>query len=129
MKIEFIGWVNSRQRDELFRESHLLILPSIWPEPFGQVGVEAGHHGLPSAAFSVGGIPEWLQDGMNGHLAPGDPPRADGLAGAIVRCLKDAGDYRRLSLGAEEAAGRFSRNAHMERLEPLLRECGSGQRI
>ena len=52
----------------------LLVVPSVWPEPFGLVGPEAAHHGVPSAAFAVGGIPEWLVDGVSGHLAAGDRP-------------------------------------------------------
>ena len=50
------------------------MVPSIWPEPFGQVGPEAGLYGVPAAAFAVGGTPSWLTDGVNGRLAPGDPP-------------------------------------------------------
>ena len=76
----------------LFQESDLLVVPSIWPEPFGQVGPEAGLYGVPVAAFAVGGTPSWLTDGVNGLLAAGDPPTAAGLAESIVGCLADPAD-------------------------------------
>ena len=83
-------------------DSDLLVVPSTWPEPFGLIGPEAGLHRLPAAAFAVGGIPEWLSDGVNGRLAPGDPPSAAGLARAIVECVRDPAELARLRNGARE---------------------------
>ena len=56
----------------------LLVVPSLWPEPFGLVGLEGARSRLPAAAFAVGGIPDWLRSGVNGYLAPGDPPTPAG---------------------------------------------------
>ena len=88
-------------------------MPSLWPEPFGLVGVEAGLHNVPAAAFAVGGIPAWLVDGVNGYLAPGDPPTPDGLAVAIIKCLEDPATHARLRHNALKVARRFSINAHL----------------
>src|SRR6185369_14424815 len=38
---DFVGWVGSKQRGELLRKADVLIVPSLWPEPFGLVGIEA----------------------------------------------------------------------------------------
>jgi glycosyltransferase involved in cell wall biosynthesis len=100
LTVEFAGWVEPDRLPALFRRSHLLVVPSLWPEPFGVVGQEAGAYGLPAAAYAVGGIPDWLKDGVNGHLAPGHPPTADGLADAIVKCLGDHSHYGTLRRGA-----------------------------
>ncbi len=122
LKIEFSGLLNSARLDQLVLESDLLVVPSTWPEPFGLVGPEAGRHGLPAAAFAVGGIPEWLSDGINGHLAPGDPPSAAGLARAIVECLRDPAELARLRKGARELASRFDLDAHLNALLAILAE-------
>lgn len=113
----FSGWVDPVERDRLLRDSHVLVVPSIWPEPFGQVGLEAGHLGVPSVAFRVGGIPDWLHEGVNGHLAPADPPTASGLAGAIARCLSDPAAYAGLRAGARKMAGLFTLDRHLDELE------------
>ena len=118
--IEFTGWLPRAARDQLLSVSDLLVVPSLWPEPFGQVGAEAGFFGLPAAAFRVGGIPEWLDDGVNGHLAPGDPPTAAGLADAICNCLRDRDTYEELSAGARRLAARFTLDAHLSELLPVL---------
>ena len=95
VNITFTGWVEREEYDALLRDCHLLVVPSLWPEPFGLVGLEAGSRGIPAAAFNVGGISDWLNDGVNGFLATGDIPTAEGLAQAITRCLSDKTTYAR----------------------------------
>ena len=121
MEIAFPGWLDETRRDDLLRQAHLLVVPSTWPEPFGLVGVEAGRLGVPAAAFGVGGISEWLTDGVNGVIAPGEPPTIAGLSHAIVACLEDPIRYDSLRLGAIRLASRFTLAAHLENLIPVFR--------
>lgn len=114
--IDFVDWVSGQQKEFLLRESDLLIVPSLWPEPYGRVGLEACSQGVPVVAFAVGGIPEWLTDGVNGHLAPGNPPTVPGLAEAIIKCLRDPSVYARLKLGAVQMAQRCSFEGHLAAL-------------
>jgi glycosyltransferase involved in cell wall biosynthesis len=120
LQIEFVGWVNQEKMDSLRKSSDLQVVPSLWPEPFGLVGPEAGLFGVPTAAFAVGGIQDWLKEGVNGYLAPGNPPTADGLAEAIVKCLRDPTVYARLRLGAIELAHHFSLKNHLEALQTVF---------
>lgn len=83
--VRFVGWIAEDQRTRLLDETDAIVVPSIWPEPFGMVGLEAAAHGIPAVAFDVGGIHEWLQDGETGAMASGDPPTAVGLAAALER--------------------------------------------
>jgi len=71
-------------------------------------------------ANAVGVIPELLVDGLNGFLAPGDPPTAAGLAGAISRFLSAPEAHARLRRGAELVAGRSRTRTHLARLLPVL---------
>jgi len=118
--VEFVGWQRAGELRDLFRASHLLVVPSVWPEPFGMVGVQAGLEGLPATAFAVGGITKWLTDGVSGHLASGDPPAAEGLARAILKCFRDDEHYLNLCRGAAETAGRFTLQAHVYELIHVL---------
>ena len=99
--IHFTGWIPQVVVRKLATEHDLLVIPSLWPEPFGLVGLEME---LPSVAFNVGGIKDWLEDGVNGHLAAGNPPTPAGLADAILRCLADRRHHASLRRGAREAA-------------------------
>jgi glycosyltransferase involved in cell wall biosynthesis len=124
LKVEFTGWLGHEQVDALMTKVDLLVVPSLWPEPFGTVGPSAGRHDLPAAAFNSGGIRQWLEDGVSGHLAPADPPTPAGLARAVTQCLEDPVHYAALRLGAREMAARFTMDRHLEALmEHFERVC------
>ena len=120
VKTVFEGWLGPERIAELQAASDLLVMPSLWPEPFGRVGLESGMRGLPVAAFAVGGIPDWLHDGVNGYMAPGDPATPDGLADAIVKCLRTPAEHARLRRGAIAMAARFNLHNHMAQLYDLF---------
>lgn len=102
------------------RESDLLVVPSLWPEPFGLVGIEAGSLGIPAAGFASGGITDWLLPGETGELAPANPPTAEGLADAIARALADQEHYDRLRWGAWDFSKQFDLDRHVAQLEAIL---------
>jgi glycosyltransferase involved in cell wall biosynthesis len=119
--VQFPGWLGPERVNNALDRADALVLPSLWPEPFGLVGPEAGLKGVPAIAFDVGGIPDWLADGINGFLAPGHPPTPSGLAEAILRFLRAPG-RQELRRKAREAALRFSPEAHFTALDGVLRE-------
>lgn len=125
VQCQFLGWVAPSQLSAVMRAHDLLAVPSVWPEPFGLVGVEAGCVGLPAVAFAVGGIPEWLTPGVSGECAPGRAPDAAAFADALVRAASDPAHLQRLRVGAWETARRFSAGAHVDRLVALLRGAGT----
>lgn len=119
LAIRFLPWLQGEARDDLLRRADLLVLPSVWPEPFGLTGLEANAHGVPVVAFSAGGISSWLTPGMNGALAEGGS--IPSLAAAIIECLHDPRRLARLRAGARERAGFFSMDTHLAGLLTLLR--------
>jgi glycosyltransferase involved in cell wall biosynthesis len=128
VSILFTGWCDEARLGILMRESRLLVVPSVWPEPFGSVGMAAARHGVPAVAFAVGGIPQWLHEGVNGHLAPGSPPTAAGLADAVVRCLDDPRHHEELSRGARRLSAMFTMERHLPELIRVLERVLDGRR-
>jgi glycosyltransferase involved in cell wall biosynthesis len=119
LRFDFPGWIKGPSLQSFLEETDLLVVPSLWPEPFGIVGVEAATVGVPAAAFSVGGITDWLENGVNGFLAHGSPATSQGLAQAIKNCLQEDA-YENLSLGAIKMAQRFSPQAHVKKLTGIF---------
>lgn len=118
----FVGWLDGDRKLSLMRESNLLVVPSLWPEPFGLVGIEAGCLSVPAAAYGVGGVPDWLIPGVTGELASGEPPTVAGLAAAMVAALSHSNHYERLCRGAWEWSRQFTMVKHLTELERLLQE-------
>jgi glycosyltransferase involved in cell wall biosynthesis len=129
VKVEFTGWLAQDQVGTLVSNADLLVVPSLWPEPFGSVGPMAAKTGVPAAGFAVGGIPQWLVDGVSGHLAPADPPTVSGLARAIVRCLENPLHYEMLKQGARDVSAKFTMARHLPELTAVFeRVCAEGAR-
>jgi len=118
VEARFPGWVDAAARSALLARAQMLAVPSVWPEPFGLVGLEAAVCGVPSVAFDVGGIGEWLTDAVNGRLIP--PADTPAMADAIAALLRDPAQRTRLAEGARAVAARFSPEAHLSQLETVL---------
>jgi glycosyltransferase involved in cell wall biosynthesis len=116
----FTGWLRGEKQREALRKASLLAVPSVWPEPFGLVGLEAAQAGVPAVAFDVGGISDWLRDGINGYLVRSFPPSAQALAQGLVKCLGHPEKLRELSARAREVAAEMSAARHLDRLEKIL---------
>jgi glycosyltransferase involved in cell wall biosynthesis len=126
MPADATGWLDAEEVWPILADADLLAVPSVWPEPFGLVGVEAGCLGVPAVAFATGGILDWLKSGESGELAPADPPTAEGLADAICRALRDPEHHQKLRVGAWHAAQRFSRERHLDQLLAILQRVADG---
>jgi glycosyltransferase involved in cell wall biosynthesis len=111
-RFSFAGWLGA---DEFARElarSSFAVVPSLWPEPFGLVGIEAFAAGRPAVASATGGIGDWLQDGVSGLLVPPGNPRA--LARALNELLADPERRDRMgAAGMRVVQQRFSPQRHL----------------
>lgn len=124
--VDFPGWLSGDQFENAISDAHLHILPSLWPEPFGMSGLELGLKGIPTAAFEIGGIPDWLTNGVNGVLAPYTQPLAPKLAAAVGRALDNERTYTELRAGARRVAASLSLEKHCARLLEVFAELHPG---
>jgi glycosyltransferase involved in cell wall biosynthesis len=116
---EFPGWLDTTRRLSALAQTTVLAVPSLWPEPFGLVGLEAAARGVPAVAFDTGGMRQWLHHDVNGVLVP----PAGGfraMATALTAVLDDRALRGRLSRGAIATATSMSLDAHADALERVL---------
>jgi glycosyltransferase involved in cell wall biosynthesis len=83
-RICFLGFV---EPTELLSRIDVLIVPSLWEEPFPRVLIEAYAHGVAVVGSKRGGIPEGIEPGRTGLVF--DPDDQGGLARAIAMLLED----------------------------------------
>jgi glycosyltransferase involved in cell wall biosynthesis len=115
----FPGWLDADQRLAALSHAAVLAVPSVWPEPFGLVGLEAASMGVPAVAFDTGGIRQWLHHQVSGLLVPPSGGYA-AFAAALREILEDHDVRKRLSRGALTTARQMSVDAHLSGLERVL---------
>jgi glycosyltransferase involved in cell wall biosynthesis len=118
---EIIGWKRDIELKKTYLRSMIIAVCSIWPEPFGLVGIEAMASKRPVVAFDVGGVAEWLQDGQTGFLVqPGD---LNAFAKKIDQLVLDAELRERFSLEAEkQCIKKFSQETYAHKLLTIYKE-------
>lgn len=100
---------------EAWRRSTIALVPSLWPEPFGIVVIEAMAGGTPVIASRIGGIPEIVVDGESGLLVPAGDVSA--LQQAIERLLQDKDLRQQMEIAAKARATDFSTGAVVPQIE------------
>ena len=68
-RVTYHGWVSPKELERLLSNSDILLMPSLM-EGLPVVGMRALGAGLAILGSNVGGIPEIVQDGLNGYLCP-----------------------------------------------------------
>lgn len=118
-RVHFAGFVPHDRLGEYYSRARVLCVPSRWPEPFGMIGLEAMHHARPVVGTAVGGIPDWLDDGVTGLLAGEQDVGA--LAGALARLLTDRELAQRMGQAGLERVRRMYRfDDYLATLERIL---------
>jgi glycosyltransferase involved in cell wall biosynthesis len=117
--VRFMGYVSPDKMPAFYADASVAAVSSVWPEPFGAVGLEAMRYGLPVVAFDAGGIREWLFDGANGFLVPWmDRGR---FAAQIERLLQDKSLARKLGQrGRQIALEKFGFDEYICGLERMF---------
>ena len=114
-KVHFTGFI--REPEQLWENCDVFFFPIRWQEPFGLVGLEAMAHGVPVAAFDLGGVREWLRDNENGFAIP-----EGGDAGAVLKRIFEHPDafFSRMShAGMELAKEKFSEEMFIKKFKEL----------
>lgn len=118
--VNFAGWVPREKLDVLYDQCRILAVPSRWAEPFGMIGLEAMHRARPVVGFAVGGIPDWLENGVNGYAIPERDVQA--FADALTQLLSDIELARSMGRqGRNKLETTFSFPQYLDKLSAVLK--------
>ncbi len=93
---------------EIYVQADLVVFPSIWPEPFGRIAVEAMAAGKPVIGSEIGGIKETIQKESGLFFIPGKELE---LHQTILKALKNKSWWRMIEQSKDEVKNRFSQEA------------------
>ena len=125
-RCEFLGWVTGDDKERLFECAGIYCLPSK-NEAMPISVMEAMAHGLPVVATRVGGVPQLIDDGVNGLLMDVDDEQA--LSKLLMELASSP--ERRSELGAaarQKMVQGFSVEASIERLLGIYEGLFEGER-
>ena len=101
--------------------SDIAVVPSLEPEPFGLVAIEAMACGVPVIAAAHGGLLDIVEHEVSGLLFP--PRDPDALAQALLRLAGDAALRQHLgAAGKRRQAAQFSLQSQVQQTRELCRE-------
>lgn len=88
------GFYGPEHFDEILDAADIGIVPSVWEECYGYVGIETLAKGLPVIGNRVGGITDYVLDGETGLLADAT---GEGLAAVMASVIEDPAQVNRLN--------------------------------
>ena len=114
--------VEGDEKNDLFAAGDIYVMPSR-NDSFGIVYLEAWACGKPVIGAIAGGVPEVIEDGLDGYLVPfGD---VDALAARIAELLDNPGLARTMGeRGREKTLSRYTWDIQYARLKELYRSLG-----
>lgn len=86
--IEFLGFKEGRELEEIIKGARFVMIPSIWYDNLPNTALESFQYSKPVIASDIGSLPELVEDGFNGFLF--DPYSPEELAGKIRAFDDDA---------------------------------------
>ncbi|MDQ2681821.1 MAG: glycosyltransferase family 4 protein, partial [Candidatus Eremiobacteraeota bacterium] len=114
VRVTTLGALDAAGIRDAIDGARMVVMPSLWGEPFGLVGIESLARGRPVVAYDSGAINEWL--GEAGRLVPrGDEP-------ALARAIESLADeviWKAAATKGREASARYDLQRHIERLMEL----------
>jgi glycosyltransferase involved in cell wall biosynthesis len=96
------------------------VVPSVWPEPFGIVVIEAMSRGRPVIGARIGGIPEIVEDGRSGLLV--EAGHVDELSRAMGRLAADPALAACMGQAAQQRSRLYTAGAVVPQIERVYGE-------
>lgn len=124
-----VAWAGvAEDMQALIASVDLALVPSVYPESFGRIVVEAQAVGRPVVASRLGALAELIDDGRTGLLVPPADPEA--LAQALTRFITDdALRARCIAAGRQDVEAKWTVSRMVEQTLTVYEECISRPRI
>jgi glycosyltransferase involved in cell wall biosynthesis len=115
--VRLLGQLNDM--DEFYKSIDVFVLPSIQPEPFGLVVLEAMEFRVPVIATNHGGPTEIIEDGVNGYLINNNSPGQ--MAARIIELIEHPDKRKKVGvIGQIHKRQTFSIKKMVSKIEQII---------
>jgi glycosyltransferase involved in cell wall biosynthesis len=124
--VRFWGPIDNNRIEDVYRETDVLILPSIWPENNPVSITEAMASGIPVIASRIGGIPEIVDDGKTGYLF--EAGNAHDLAKKMSEFFSDRTKLTAFGENASKKIAEFTLDNQVKKITRIYSENQPGKK-
>lgn len=118
-RITFYGFVTDDKLLRLRERANISVVPSIWYDMAQGVICESFGSGTPVVGSRIGGIPELIEEGYNGHLF--EAGNSAELRAILEGLINNPGELRELEEGAFASSKKYDIEHHISRLEEIYK--------
>ncbi len=119
-RIIFYGFLGGDELTSLQEKANITVMPSIWYENSPMAIYESFKYGTPVIGSEIGGIPELIEEGVNGYLF--QPGKFKELADILGRLVENPLELEKLEIGAFNSSKKYDMDLHIQNLEKLYNE-------
>ena len=120
-RVKFLGFLDTEGQKRVWADCAFAVIPSIVPETFGMIVLEAWARQRPVIAHRIGALAETVEDGVNGLLVnPGD---SLGLAKAMERLASNPEESKKMGLaGYKKLKNVYCRDLWLQRMNSIYQD-------
>ena len=119
--VQFLGFLSRAEINQFYRNARIVVVPSIYQEPFGLVAIEAMSNGLPVVAFRSGYLSEIVEENETGRLC--DPFDTEELVRNVAELWARPALCKKMGEKAyERVATRYSDSGYVQNLLVVYRQ-------
>lgn len=119
----FHGRYEYRQLKEIFNQIDLLIIPSVWKETFGFIGLEAQSYGVPIMVSEYVGFKDLIQDGETGFIFKASK---NDFMSKLSMIMKDTSVLDKITENILKVKFPYTMEKHTEEIINLYQEVRAG---
>jgi len=121
--IEYVGFKRGKELAELIRGARAVVAPSEWYETFGLTLIEGFAHGRPVICTRMGGMPEVVDEGLDGYVVP--PGDVDALREAVLSLWRQPNTAIEMGQeGRHKVETRFGVERHLDGIRKVYGKVG-----
>lgn len=121
--VYFPGYVSLKEKQIIFKKSHLFVFPTEHAEGFPTVIPEAMASGMPIITPAIAGLKDVLEDGKQGFIIQSKPPNAFELSTLVNKILVDKELINKISKNnIREAKLKYDVNVVCNNIEKIYLE-------
>jgi len=109
----FYGRYNYNELEKIFNNTDVLVIPSIWKETFGFIGLEALSHSIPILASEFVGFNDLIEDKITGFIFE---PNVEGLATSLEDIIENRELLTKINENINNMVLNFAMKKHTEEI-------------